>query len=157
MEKLTNLKNSYDIIKKKFNLPEFDELDSEFEIRALDIEKSGILIKALLRIILSKLAIFLNYLEPIISPNPQSYHSMVELNNLSDDDKHEIFDYYKSLSSLYHEGCAIELKSEKEVANFIKKIYQKWPELKRKEIYFLDKITQTWLKEKEKEKTTYTG
>ncbi len=95
MENLEKLRTQYESLKKKFDLPNFDYLNSEFEISAIDIDKAGILTKAILRMIMGKIALFLNYLDPIISPNPQSYHSMVELNNISNDDKQKMLTYYK--------------------------------------------------------------
>jgi len=157
MKDIEELKKEYELIRKKFNLPSFEYLDEEFEIRALEINKSGILLKALLRIILSKIGLFLNYLDPVVSPNPQSYHSMVELNNISNEDKQKMTSYYRTLSYLYHEGCAVELKSENHTAEFIKNISEKWPSLKKEESAYLDKITKAWVAEKQTEKSSYTG
>jgi len=157
MENLEKLKAQYETLRKKFDLPNLEYLNSEFEINAIDVDKSGIFIRAILRMIIGKIALFLNYLDPVVSPNPQSYHSMVELNNLSNEDKQGMLDYYKRLSTLYHEGCAVELKSEKEIADYIKRICINWAELKKEAIKFLDKITEAWTVEKKSEKTVYTG
>ena len=52
-----------------------------------------------------------------------------------------------------------EIKSEKEIAQQIKKIWKVWPDIKRREGILLDKITLAWQKKEEKptEKTEYSG
>jgi len=138
------IKEKYEEIKKKYNLPSYDDFNNEFEIQALDLEKCGLFYKTILRTILGKLSSFLNTLEPIASPNPQSMHSMMESNNLSDEDKQEIYNFYKELSYIYHQGCEYELKEEKEIMDFVKKTWKKWSEIKNKQKLILNKITQAW-------------
>ena len=153
------LKEEYEKICKKHALPNFEQLDEEFEIRAIEINKSGVLIKAILRWITNKLSMFMNYLEPVISAPPQNIHALVEMRNLSESDRGEMFEFYKEISVLLHENLSVELKSEKEVAQQIKKIYKVWPDIKKKEIAFLDKITLAWKKKEENPtvKTEYSG
>lgn len=157
MENLEKVKKEYEIVKKEYSLPSFEDFDKEFEIRAVELDKSGIFIKTVLRVVLSRIGLYLNYLEPIFSPNPQSFHSMVETTNISREDKENILKFFKEVSSLYHGGCAVELDTYKNIASYIKKVWKKWPYIKGKEKEFLEIITKAWLKEEEKTKTTYTG
>lgn len=157
MENLEKIKVEYDIIKKEYNLPNFEDFDREFEIRVIELDKYGIFIKAILRIILSKIGLYLNYLEPILSPNPQSIHSIIETTNISKEDKEDILKFFKETASLYHEGCAVEIDTYENIASYIKKVWKKWPCIKGEEKRFLDIITKAWVKEEEKTKTTYMG
>ncbi len=154
---LEELKKEYSNLQKKYNLPKFDELDNEFEIRAIEIDKAGILIKAILRMIVNKLTTYVNYLDPITNPNPQSTHSMTELNNTTDAEKDEMFNFFKELSYIYHLALLKELESEQEIANYINEIWKKWPSIKNKEKKFLDIITKAWLKEQKEPKKGYLG
>ena len=149
------LKQEYGILEKKYSLPKFELLDQEFEIRAIEINRSGILIKTLLRVITSKLNLFMNYLEPVISAPPQTLHSLIEMKKILDQDRSRIFEFYKEISILLHENLKIELMQEKDIAAQIKKILKQWPEIKSKEIEFLEKITDAW-KKKEENPTTRT-
>ena len=153
------LKDEYGKLCKKYALPSFEQLDEEFEIRVIEINKSGILIKAILRWITNKLGFFMNYLEPVISVPPQNIHALIEMRNISDSDRNEMFGFYKEISVLLHENISVELKSEKEIAQQIKKIWKVWPDIKRREGILLDKITLAWQKKEEKptEKTEYSG
>lgn len=156
---LEKLKAEYEKLRKKYNLPNFEEIDNEFEIRAIDLDKHGILIKAILRTILNKFGIFLNYLDPVINATGPSLHSMIEQQNLSEETKKEMLDFYKVLSYNYHKICEIELEDERTTAEFLKGLWREWPRLKKKEKEFLGKITSTWKKGEEAalKNTDYTG
>lgn len=146
---LKELKEEYEKLCKKYALPKFEQLDPEFEIRAIEVNKSGVLIKAVLRWMTNKLSLFMNYLEPVISAPPQNIHALIEMRSLSENDRSEMLGFYKEISVLLHENLSVELKSEKEIAQQIKKIYKAWPDIKRREIAFLDKITLAWKKKEE--------
>ena len=149
---MEELKKEYKILQKKYNLPNFEDLDKEFEIRALEVNKCGILIKAILRVINNKVGIFLNYLEPVVSPPQQIMHYMIEYNNISSEDKKPMYEFYKELSYLYHKDCRIELEDNKVIAAQINEIWKKWPSILNKIKLALEKINEAWLKEKEKTK-----
>ncbi len=146
---LKELKEEYEKLEKKYSLPKFEQLDEEFEVRAIELNKSGILIKAILRGITNKLNLFMNYLEPVITVPPQNIHSLIEVRNISEEDRSSIFEFYREISMLLHENLAVELKSEKEIAQQIIKVWRHWPKIKREEIIFLDKITLAWEKKEE--------
>lgn len=157
--KFEELQQEYESLRKKYSLPEFEFLDQEFEIRAIELNRSGILIKAVLRVITSKLNLFMNYLEPVVSAPPQSLHSLIEMRNLSDSDRNAMFEFYKEISILLHENLKIELMPEKDIAAQIKKVSKYWPEIKEKEIEFLEIITSAWRKKEENPttRTEYSG
>ena len=143
---MKDIKQEYEKLRKKYNLPNFQSLDIEFEIGTLKLDECGILIKAILRHINSKIGTFIGYLEPIVTPE-QSMHSMVVVSSLEDKDKEEIFKFYKELSAIYHKSFYKELENEDSIASFIKAIWKKWPDFKRREINFLKKIAETWEKD----------
>jgi len=149
------IKTKYNELQKKYNLPKFEDLNNEFEIEAIDLTRSGILIKAILRVINTKIISFINFLDPITNPNPHSMHSRVELSGLEEEDKQEIFKFYKELSYILHLGLTTELKSEKEIAEYINNFWKKYSKLKKQEIKLLELISKTWIKESIKEKNNY--
>ncbi len=156
---LKELKDEYEKISRKYSLPDFDQLDQEFEIRAIELNKFGVLIKAILRLITNKLNIFMNYLEPVITVPPQNLHALIEMKNISEEDRNKIFEFYKEISVLLHENLAVELRSEKDIAQQIKKIWKLWPKIKEDELHFLEKITIAWKKKEEPpaKRTEYSG
>ena len=137
------LKSEYEKLAKKYNLPSFEFMDNEFEISVLKVDESGILIKAILRMILSKLGTFLNYFEPVFNPSP-SMHSMTEMNNLKEAEKEEIVILYKKISIIYHQILYKELENEKSIADFIKDFCKSWPSTKNEVIKSLKSIENAW-------------
>ncbi len=157
MQDIKILKREYDKLKKRYRLPDFEDLDEDFEIRTLDVDKCGILIKAILRSILNRFNSFLGYIDPIINPNPNSMHSMLEIKYISDKDKEDIFKQYKDILYLLHIGLLAELSGEQESAKFIKDIWKVWLDMKSKELKTLKIIANVWNIEDKKTKITSMG
>lgn len=154
---MDTIKQDYSELIKKYKLPSFERLDEEFEIRALEENKSGRPIKAILRLIANKLRSFLESLDSLINPNPSSLYSMMIINNINEELKKEIFDFYIKVGSLYQKCFYYELESDEKTAEFIKSFWKEWPELKEKQKRFLKTVMDNWEKEPEKKKAGYHG
>ena len=158
MDNLEKLKIEYEKLRKLHNLPSFEEMEKEFEISAIKIDEAGILIKTLLRSISSKLGYYANLLEPVAAPMQPSLHTLIESNNISDENKQEIQIFYKYLNKLLHEYLYVETGDDKDIGKFINKIFKEFPKIKEKERKFLKMIHEAWEKEEKiKTKTPYTG
>ncbi len=155
------MKQEYLKLKKKYSLPDYNLLNKEFEIQAIDLATAGLPIKAILRAIMGKLGLFANYIEIVISPINQTIHSLVEVNNTSEENRKEMYNFYKKLSFLIHEMAETELKEEKDVAKYINNFMKEWPEIKQKQMKYLNIIKEAWKKEETEEQDhlnyNYTG
>ncbi len=152
------IEQEYNELIKRYKLPTFTKLDEEFEIRALEENRSGRPIKAIIRVIASKLRNFLESLDPVINPNPNSIYSMVAVNGLEPDTKEKMFETYKKVAALYQECFLYELESDDKAANFIKKFWKLWPDLKELQKKYLKKIIATWdVKDLPKKNAGYLG
>lgn len=154
---MDTIKRDYNELIKKYKLPSFEKLDEEFEIRAIEENKSGRPIKAILRLIAGKLRSFLESLDPIINPNPSSIYSMMASNNVDGEMKTEIFDFYMKIGSLYQICIYHELESDEKTAEFIKSFWKEWPILKEKQKKYLKTVIDNWNKEPENKKAGYHG
>ena len=147
------LKEAYNKVKKKYNLiPTFEQLDKEFEITLIDPDRAHFIIRDINRTICSKIHKFIDNIGPIINPSPSSVHSMIETKFFEKGELNQIFELYKNLMYLLHKAILTSLKSEKEEAEFINEIWNKWPKLKEKMIFYMSKITEGWAKEEKEEK-----
>tara|TARA_Y100000310_G_C20698221_1_gene827240 strand:+ start:2836 stop:3333 length:498 start_codon:yes stop_codon:yes gene_type:complete len=152
------LKKEYEKIKEKYNLPSYDEINNEFEISAIDIEKVNSLTRAVLRVICNRMGIYLNYIEPVISPNPQGLHAFVEVENTTNDEKKDLFTFYKVLSHRYHKAYSLELvENEETIAKEIKEILKDWSKIKSEFKKLSSIITKSWERERQKEKVDTIG
>lgn len=152
---MDSIKEEYDVLIKQHKLPKFEVLDEEFEIRALEENRSGRPVKAIIRVIASRMRSFLEIIDPVVSPNAGSIHSMMAANNLSESTKKEMYEFYKKIGSLYHECLYEELETDESAAKFINKFMKEWPKLKEKQKKFMKLIIATWSKELPKQKAGY--
>lgn len=152
------IKEEYEELRKKYKLPSFEEINDEFEISAFDINKIPSLPRGILRAICNKMGLFLNYVEPVISPNPQGLHGYIEIQNTTNDEKKEIFEFYKDLSKKYHKVYSVELtEKEDEIMKEIKNVLRYWDKIKIKFKRISEVINKAWDKELEKEKIETIG
>lgn len=146
------VKEEYKKLREKYRLPSFEELNYEFDIGVLDIDKIPSLSKGILRVICNKMGLFLNFVEPVISPNPQGLHGYIEIQNTTNDEKKEIFEFYKDLSKKYHKSYSIELVGEeKEIIEEIKNVLKYWDKIRIKFKKISNMINKAWEKEIQKE------
>jgi len=152
------INEEYDELRKKYKLPSFDEVNYEFEISALDVNKIPSLSRGILRAICNKMGLFLNYVEPVISPNPQGLHGYIEIQNTTNDEKKEIFEFYKDLSKKYHKAYSTELtEKEEEIIKEIKNVLKYWDSVRVRFKKISEVINKAWEKELEKEKIETIG
>ena len=152
------INEEYDELRKKYKLPSFDEVNYEFEISTLDVNKIPSLSRGILRAICNKMGLVLNYVEPVISPNPQGLHGYIEIQNTTNDEKKEIFEFYKDLSKKYHKAYSTELtEKEEEIIKEIKNVLKYWDSVRVRFKKISEVINKAWEKELEKEKIETIG
>jgi len=88
----------YEQIRKKYGLPEFDGINSEFEISA--IEDTDFLLRGIKNKIIEKLEFLTGILHPILQPDTNSFTDLHECRAFSDEDKKQVFAIYGRLMTL---------------------------------------------------------
>ena len=66
----------YNELKKKVNLPDFKDIDFEFEIS--DLEETRYLLRAIIRRIAEKLNLYCTLIEEILQPDASNLYAMHE-------------------------------------------------------------------------------
>jgi hypothetical protein len=154
-DNLQKLKENYEKLRKKYNLPEFDKLDDEFEIRKIDHDSN--LVREIARHIISKLISICEYLDPILNPH-ESLRSSVEANAFTEEEIEDMVKFYKEIWHNIHLCANASFVSDDEESKCISNMLVKWPKLKNKIKYFSDKLVMTWSQtEKDDATTHYTG
>ena len=155
-DKLEKLKAEYEKLKQKYKLPDFNGLDDEFEIRT--IKANSYIIKEIRRLIIHKIEDILSLINPVLNPNPQSLHSLIETKIFEKQDIEPMFEFYRKLFQLAHEGITASLESEASEASWINKAWKEWPDIKKKAHSYSKKISDGWGKaEKEVFADKYLG
>ena len=128
--KLKELKENYENLAKKYSLPDFDELNENFEIGKINRD-NGILLRTIRKVIMEKIVSSLGFVEMLLNPvnAPRMYQSYIRSIDL--EDKKRIDKIYLSFADLSMGSLECEIDySEKNEAELIKKIVAAWNEIK---------------------------
>lgn len=150
------IKEKYSELKKEFsNLPEYKELDNEFEIS--DIEGSFIL-RNIRRKIIEKVECYSKIIEELLQPE-NNLINMYETKVFADSEKEDIYNILKKLMFFTRLSAETALKAEeKEDVDFLVNFYKEWIELKPDLLRLVSRIKDSWEKETElKEDLGYFG
>ncbi len=141
-----DIKNEYQKLAKKYNLPDYDELDLDFEIST--IEKKKFLLREIRRKILDKIDGIKEILESVIQPDANSFSSIYESRIFDDEGINMVYTIYKTVMILNRTATIVNLRAdEKEEAEYIKNTFIEWQKLKPNLINYLEKIKNEWQKE----------
>ena len=153
---MKNIEEQYDKF-KKYGLPSFKDLNNEFEISS--IENENFLLREIINKIVDRTDFFSRLFEDLLQPDPSLLRSMQEAKIFNEEERKVIYDLYKKLMVINRKSVEISLnRDEKEEANFIKKSFDEWKELKTSTSQIVDKIKDSWKKETySKEKLSYLG
>ena len=137
------IEKQYNELRKKFRLPDFKEIDFEFEIS--DLEETNFLLRCIIRRIAEKLDFYTTMIEELLQPDTSNVYAMHETSFFSDIEKKLMYDLYKRLMSLNRSSIAASLNhNEKEEIAFIKTIFDEWKEIKKDLLFFVKKMKSSW-------------
>lgn len=153
---MEDIKKEYSKLQKKYKLPNFEELDKNFEVSS--IENAKLLHVNIRKKIAEKIQGFCEVLEGLLHPNTD-LTSIYEDKFFSDKEKGKMFDLYKKLMVLARSALELSIEAdEKEDAEFIKNINQEWKSIKEEFYKVANKLKESWEKETEAEsKLEYLG
>ena len=145
-DKAQLVKKNYEKFKKKYNLPSLKEFETEFliSLEYLSAEEETFL--ASLRGVLSDiLSNIMRDMETILS-GADRYCCYFERKAFTKNDKIRLFGIYKKLQEIFWEGRLVTFGSEKEIANWLKKVLQLWKkEFKADVIWYSEKMHRSWI------------
>ncbi len=117
--KIAELKNDYNLLQKKHNLPGFEEMNSAFEIGKIK-KDSGLLLRDIRRMIVDKFAYYLKLIETMVNPSQAPPMFMMLLKEVTVEDR-------KIIDLVFSSFMEIELMSYKlDVISIIKRLYDGW-------------------------------
>lgn len=131
MEKLTKLKENYEVLAKKYKLPGFKELNEEFEIEKIAEKETELLLRHVRRCMLEKISAVSRFFELMLNPTEANLMILSLLKDINMDTKRKMEKIYRELS--YIELMAVELDldyNEKSEAKYISDVSKDWKVLK---------------------------
>ena len=143
---IKELEKQYSELKKKFKLPEFKEVDNEFELS--DLDETNFLLRSIVRRIAEKLDFYSTMLEEILQPDTSNLYAMHEIRHFDDNEKKQMYELYIKLMSSNRKSIEVSLiHNEKEEVDFISSMFNEWKILKNELLKFVMKMRASWKSE----------
>ena len=137
------LEKQYNELKKKFNLPEFKEVDNEFELS--DLEETNFLLRSIIRRIDEKLDFYTTMIEEILQPDTSNLYAMHETRYFDENEKNMMYDLYRKLMDFNRQSIELSLQhDESNEVKFINNFFVEWNELKEELLKYAKKMRASW-------------
>lgn len=138
---LEMLKENYYSIKDKYNLPEFSELNEDFGIETIAEHETDFLIREIKKCVTDKISNATRLIETLLNPTNSSMFIFSIVKSLDAEDRKKLGEMYKQLSELGLESLILDIESsEKQDADFIKKINEFWNQSKHELVSIFNKV-----------------
>ncbi len=155
---LEELKKEYEKLRKKYNLPEFEEMNKDFEIEKLQERETETLTREIRRAMMDKNVSYLKFTEMFMNPSQAPMIFLVLVKSLDEKSKKILEELYLTLGKyeIRNIGLDNEFDEEKD-AKFIKEFYKEWQKIKKKFSLIIETIEKNWEKKGEKNIKNYLG
>lgn len=141
------MKKEYETLKTKFDLPNYEELNKDFDTHS--ISKEDDIIREILKKVLGVIENHIGILEDIIQPDSR-FHTLKEANVLGKSERQLVNNNYNKLMYFNRAGIELQLNySEEEAANFIKKVFLDWQIIKNELLMIIKILKESWSKNTE--------
>ncbi|MDA3780888.1 MAG: hypothetical protein PF487_11825 [Bacteroidales bacterium] len=142
---LETLKEAYAVLKKEYDLPDFDSLNEDFQLEKLQSEDTDFLIREVRRYIVEKFSSYLRLIETLLQPSNAQMFVFAMLKSINSDDNKMLQALYRKLAKKEIEVIALDLKHNVEAeAEFIKTAYELWQEVREELLVLIEKIKDNW-------------
>ncbi len=155
---LEDFKKDYREIQGKYDLPSFEELNSDFQIEKAAENETDFVLREIRKLMADKVFNYSRFVESLLNPVnvPMFVFSIVKTLDIKE--KEKLTEIYKKLAK--NEVSLIELdiaSSEEKEAEFIKNSYRLWQEIKEGLLEIVEVIKKRWDTKVDEGKSGYLG
>jgi hypothetical protein len=144
------IEQKYGELKKKHTLPDFADLDKEFEISKL--EKPAFLLREIRDLISERMHDLSHVLEPWVQPDVNAFTTIFEYRTLNESERREVFAQFKKLMALRRACLDAELAvDDVQDAALITRAMNEWPGIRKALRPIIQKIMAAWPKPSERQ------
>jgi len=116
------VRDEYEKLRKKYNLPSFDSMDKEFDLSSVENEKR--VLREIRQAIRDRMEFGHMVLDSICHPDTGSVTSMIECNFFTDEEKKKAFKLSQRIMALWRVATEAKLVNEEKTdIELIKKAY----------------------------------
>ena len=156
-ESLEMIKKTYKELEKKYNLPNFKELDEDFDISKVDCTIETLL-RDIRKTMFGKFASVLNFIELLLNPSNGSMFHMYMVKGITLEEKNILNKLFEKLGYIEIESFSLDINyDEKNEALFIKKSFREWQEMKPEVDKTIKSLKENWKKVSDKKEKSYFG
>ncbi|MFA6022794.1 MAG: hypothetical protein WC781_01775 [Candidatus Pacearchaeota archaeon] len=154
-EGIDKVKEKYEVLRKKYSLPEFKELHEEFDIEKSDFGEDTIL-RDIRKTMAAKYFALLTFIENQL--NPSSMFQMMLTKCLEQEDRTKLNELFDKIGLTEIESFKLDIKyEEKKEAEFIIDKFKEWNEIKPSIEKIIDSMKTNWKKVSTKKEKSYFG
>ena len=155
---LSELKEEYEKLQKKHNLPSFKQLNEDFQIEKICEYETELLIKEVRKFIADKMINYLRFAESLLQPMNASIFIMSVMKTMGMQEKKKLEEVYKKLAENEIKLLEVDLEfSEDKEAKFIKEAYDSWQIIKKELLEIAGRIKKNWDNKSSKNGAGYLG
>lgn len=137
------VRDNYEVVRKKYNLPSFNEVDQEFEIAAIEEEQN--VLREIRHKVQDRLEFGIGILDTVCQPDSNNVRSMMEASFFNDTEKRKAFELSQKIAGLWRSLTEAELlNEEKSDAEFIKLAIKEWHAMKEHLLVYVRKMRESW-------------
>ena len=134
---IEDLKQEYEILRAKYNLPDFKILAEEFDVERVAEKETSFVLRNIRRAMNDKISAYLRLFETLNNPSSAPMFIFSMLKNLKEAEKDKMKEIYKKFAKLEIDVMKLDtVYDEKKEADFIKAVAGQWDVVK-KEVYSL--------------------
>ena len=151
------IKETYEIARKKYQLPDFKELNEEFDIGKIEFNEDTVL-RDLRKAIMLKLSSSLQLIELLLNPTNGSMFNMLLTRNIESEEKLILEKLFDTLGQIEINSYVLDIEySEKNEAEFIISRTEEWKIISKEINKILRKLGEDWKKSNFKKAKSYFG
>lgn len=157
-EDLDNLKKQYEVLKKKYSLPSFQNLNEDFDIEKTAEKETELVLREIRKIVMDKAIAYLRFIEMLINPSNAPMFFMALTKSFTIEDRKVMEKIYSKLGEFELDVIEIDNEySEKNEAEFISKTYKEWQKIKQDMKKIIEALRRGWRSKSNKKTKNYLG
>jgi len=151
------IKEKYEKLVKKHDLPSFEEINNDFDITKIDSD-SETLIRDVRKAITAKFSSILSFVEVLLNPTSGSMFYMFLVKGVNGEEKEILNNLFAKIGAMDIEAITLDIVySEEKEAEFIKSSFEDWRRIQKDLMKVVDKLKENWQKTAIKKDRSYYG
>lgn len=156
-EELETIKEKYEEAKSKHNLPNFEQMNDDFDISKIECDTETIL-RDVRKAIISKFSSWLTFIETLINPSGGTMFHMYLVKSIGEKERKILSEIFSELGEIEIQAIELEIQyDEKKEAEFVNINFKKWQEMKKPLLEITGSLKDNWKKETIKKEKSYFG